>query len=411
MSGPLHYRIEGEGLPVLWIHGFPLSSTTFDPVTAIAGARHILVDLPGFGQTPPDPTILTMDHFAHAVLATLDELRIDRAVFAGLSMGGYVALAIARLDPARVRALILIDTRETADSEEARGQRTQSADRVRAEGINFLIEQMLPKMLSSSTLASRPQVAETVRESMETATAAGVVSALSAMRDRASSAAVLTTLEAPVLLVVGSEDAITPPADAERMGRLARNSTLEILPSAAHLSHLDQPALFKDAVERFLPSISGRDTAPGNVVRNLVLSAALACGLLASGCQEEEPIYSPQQIQTIENTEVPSAPTELPPEVDTTETERKYSQTERIALSREGKFRDGQLLVEAAPRLVLPFTPAIAMDPVDGSKLSLTAVTPTYEYKGKYYYFSNAGNRSTFVADPDKFSKGALSRY
>lgn len=411
MNTRLNYRIEGEGTPLLWIHGFPFSSSIFDSVTSIAGAKHILIDLPGFGKTASDPGIVSMDDFATAVLATLDELQIDCAVIAGLSMGGYLALAIARIAPERLRALILIDTRETADSEDARVQRTASAKRVAEEGIDFLVAQMRPKMLTSATTAERPHIATKVEESMKGSTSVGVIGALSAMRDRESSAAVLAAITVPILVVVGAEDTITPPADAERMARNARNATLSILPSAAHLSHIDQPDLFRDAVERFLKAISGRDSAASPLVRNLVLIAALAGSMTISGCQEEEIAYTNKQMQTIENTEVAPAPVVAPPEVDTTETERKFSQTERIALSREGKFKDGQLLVEAAPRLSLPFTPAIAMDPVDGSKLSITTLTPTFEYEGKIYYFSSTGNRSTFIGDPNKYSKGALSRY
>ena len=410
MTQELRARVIGEGVPVVWIHGFPLSSRIFDPITAISGVKHLLIELPGFGGTVHDPEIRSIANYAESVLSTMDALQIERASIAGVSMGGYVALALARLAPHRVMSLMLVDTRETADSEEARKTRFDQATRVRTEGPNFLIEQMLPKMLTKRTSEERPQTLELVRRSMESATPDGIIAALGAMGDRPGSEDVLRNVDVPVLIVVGAEDGITPPADAQRMAALAARSTLVTLPEAAHLSHLDQPALFQKAVGEFLDRQTGRDAAAGIGVRNLALTFALTGALLLGGCQEED-LHSNVQVQTIENTSVPQAKIEPPPEIDTTETERKFSQTERIALAREGKMKDGQLLVETAPRVSLPFTPAIAMDPVDGSKLSITTLTPTFEYKGKIYYFSSTGNRSAFTADPEKFVKGALSKY
>lgn len=411
MTQPLRYRIDGDGVPLLWIHGFPLSSRIFDPVMNIPGAKHVLIDLPGFGGTASDPAIVSIEDYAQRALATLDELKIDTAVIAGVSMGGYVALAMLRLAPQRVAALLLLDTRETADSDEARAQRTRSADRVRKEGHSFLVDEMLPKMLAADTFIRRPQAAELVRHAMEAASAEGIVVALEAMRDRPSSSEALRNFSGPVLIVVGAEDVLTPPSDSHRMKTLAAAAEVVVLPEAAHLSHLDQPALFRQAVEGFLQRVSGREGAPGSFMRNVLLVFAVTFSLLIGGCQDEDVTADNLQVRTIENTEFAPASIQPPPEVDTTETERKFSQTERIALAREGKMKDGQLLVESAPRISLPFAPPIAMDPVDGSKLSINAATPTYEYKGKIYYFSTSGNRAAFIADPDKYAKGALSRY
>src|SRR6266481_3861401 len=116
----IHYRDEGEGFPIVWIHGFPLSSKVFEPQTSIEQFRHIRVDLPGFGKTP-------MQSYARDVLDVMDKEKIDRAVIAGISMGGYVVMQLLRDAPERVAALLLIDTRETPDTEEGRATRLKQA--------------------------------------------------------------------------------------------------------------------------------------------------------------------------------------------------------------------------------------------------------------------------------------------
>src|SRR5687768_5466831 len=125
----------GKGTPVLWIHGFPLSSAVFDKQLAIRGVPHVMPDPPGFGESRAAVGDLTMDDYARIVIDLLDHRGIDRAVFAGVSMGGYVCFAATRLAPERMAGLILIDTKETADTGEARTGRYQSIEKVRSEGV------------------------------------------------------------------------------------------------------------------------------------------------------------------------------------------------------------------------------------------------------------------------------------
>lgn len=248
----LHYDDHGAGTPVVWIHGFPLSSKLFTAQHAIGGYRHIFPDLPGFGESPAPEREMTIDDYARAVLALLDALRINSAFFAGVSMGGYICFAIARQAPHRVKGVILIDTKETSDSDEARQGRYKSVDAVADKGVGVVVEQMLPKMLTEKTRAANSELNETVRTMMAGSSREGVIQALRAMAVRPDSAAVLRELEVPVLIVVGENDPITPPADGERMKSLARNAELVKVPNAAHLSNMEQPEAVNEAIARFL---------------------------------------------------------------------------------------------------------------------------------------------------------------
>lgn len=229
----------GQGTPVVWIHGFPLASSIFEQQLAIRGVRHVMPDLPGFGQSRPDGGVLTIDDYARMTIDLLDHRGIDRAVFAGLSMGGYVCLAVARLAPERLRGLILIDTRETADTEEARKGRYASIEKVRKEGVQPIVDAMLPKML---TEAAPQEMRDRVREIMSSSTPEGVIAALGAMATRPDSTDVLPRINVPTLVLVGEEDAITPPADAERMSKAIPRARLVRIREAAHLSNYEQAA-------------------------------------------------------------------------------------------------------------------------------------------------------------------------
>jgi 3-oxoadipate enol-lactonase len=240
------YRDIGSGFPIVWIHGYPLSAAVFEPQTRIEGYRHILPDLRGFGSTPPPQGEPAMSDYARDVLEVLDALHIDRAVVAGLSMGGYVAMQIVRDAPDRVASLLLLDTRETPDTPEAASNRLRSAVEVRSSGTGSVVDAMLPKMVL------REDLRDEVRRIMESATAPGVVAALQAMASRPDSTETLRGLRVPALVVVGDRDEITPPKDAERMVTLIRHSELAPIAKAAHLANFERPEQLNPLIAAFL---------------------------------------------------------------------------------------------------------------------------------------------------------------
>jgi 3-oxoadipate enol-lactonase len=240
----LHVTDSGAGMPVVWIHGFPLASGMFRPQLAIQGVRHLMPDLPGFGRTPAAAGELSMDDYARLVLAELDRRGIERATFAGMSMGGYVCFAAARLTPERIAGLILIDTRETADTEEARKGRYETIEKVRREGIGPIVDSMLPKMLTPN---APPEMVDEVREIMDSTSSAGAMAALGAMATRPDSAPLLPSLDIRTLIITGADDPITPPADAKRMAAAIPHAKAVILDDAAHLSNYQQAEAFNRA--------------------------------------------------------------------------------------------------------------------------------------------------------------------
>ncbi len=243
---PITFHDDGSGFPIVWIHGFPLSAAVFAPQTRIQGYRHIRPDLRGFGATPPPTGAMTMADCARDVVDVLDRLAIDRAVIAGVSMGGYISMQILRDAPERVAALLLLDTKETPDSEEGRAGRYKSAEDVEKNGTKNVVESMLPKMVVRESLR------DVVRHIMQSATPAGVIAALRAMAARPDSTETLRNADAPALVIVGQDDVITPVADAERMVSLMKQAELAPIANAGHLANFEAPAQVNDLVPAFL---------------------------------------------------------------------------------------------------------------------------------------------------------------
>jgi pimeloyl-ACP methyl ester carboxylesterase len=242
---------------LLLIHGFPLDRTLWSAQTrGLADvARAIAPDLRGFGESPLPIGAVTMDTYADDLHDLLDALGIPRAVVAGLSMGGYIGFAFYRKYASRVCALILADTRAMPDSPEAKKGRDDNAALARNIGAAAVAEIMFSKMLTPQTIAARADVANAARTLMSRQPAEGVIAALIALRDRPDSTPTLAQVAVPTLIVVGAEDTLTPPKDSEQMRDGIRGAQLAVIPNAAHLSNLEQPEAFNQAVRKFLKEL------------------------------------------------------------------------------------------------------------------------------------------------------------
>ncbi|MBN9122814.1 MAG: alpha/beta fold hydrolase [Planctomycetes bacterium] len=252
-SGPtIGYDEAGDGTPLLLLHAFPLDRGMWQPqlATLAAAARLVAVDMPGFGESPAAP--FTIEGAAELVAEFLAARDIPKAVVCGLSMGGYVALALARKRPDLLRGLILADTRAGIDDSAARANRDKSIALATEKGSAALFETMLPKVVSASTLADRPGVVERLRTLAARQPAASVVAALVALRDRPDANDGLKSITVPTLVLVGEHDAVTPALSAANLAGQIRGSKLVHIPGAGHLSSAENAEAFNAAVRSFL---------------------------------------------------------------------------------------------------------------------------------------------------------------
>ncbi len=244
--------------PVILVHGHPFNRTLWAPQMAAltaAGYRVITPDLRGYGQTPARPGNVLLADFADDLAALLDRLGIERAVVAGVSMGGQIAMEMRLRHPGRVRALVLSDTSPVPETEDGRKARRELADRLVAEGMRPYAEEVIDKMLAPYNVTAMPQAAAHVSAMMRATDPEGAAAALRGRAERPDYRPMLAALTEPCLVLVGEDDVYTPVAEAEALHALVPHSVLAVIERAGHLPGVEQPEAFNRALLEFLAQL------------------------------------------------------------------------------------------------------------------------------------------------------------
>lgn len=258
-TGFLEFEVRGSGVPLLFIHGYPLSRQIW--ASQLEGlsdlARMIAVDLRGHGNSYPFDGPYPMDLLADDCKLVLDELKIHQpAIVCGLSMGGYVTFALYQKYPQIFSGIILTSTRPGPDSPEGKANRQASIKNALERGSVFIADGMLQKIVSSYTLSTNPELVGKIRAIMAKTSVQGVVGALQGMMERPDSTPMLPEIRCPVLVIHGIDDQLIPLEEAERIHQLIPNSKLVKIPQAGHLPCLEQPETFNQAVRDFINELS-----------------------------------------------------------------------------------------------------------------------------------------------------------
>lgn len=240
----------GEGVPLLLFHGFPFSAESWWPLLEAppAGVRVIAPDHRGFGRSEPGDGLATMEAMADDGLALLEALKLDAAFIGGLSMGGYVAIALARLEPSRVRGLLLVDTQSLADDDAGKARREATAVDVEANGTAGVVSGLMGKLFAPGADASMKARVEAM---MKAQSPRAVAAASRGMATRTDGKDILSRFAGPCTVVVGEHDAITPLERAKTMVDLVSGAKLEVVPGAGHLTPLERPQDFSRIVAAF----------------------------------------------------------------------------------------------------------------------------------------------------------------
>jgi 3-oxoadipate enol-lactonase len=252
---PVHAIDRGEGDSVVFLHAFPLQAAMWDyQVEALEGThRCIAVDLPGFGQSPPpdDPDAASMQGWAGLVVGVLDQLGVEQATVVGASMGGYLAMALLRHHPQRVRQLVLADSRARSDDPAVAQRRTAQQEQLRGGAeVASLAKETVEGLLSSGSM-TRPELVDYVHALAEGADPRGWVGALEAMKRRPDSMLLLRQAGIRALVVVGELDRVTPIAEAMSLRSLLKGE-LVVVPNVGHLPNVEDPLAFNEALLAFL---------------------------------------------------------------------------------------------------------------------------------------------------------------
>jgi 3-oxoadipate enol-lactonase len=254
----LWYVDRGTGLPLLLVHGFPLDHTMWMGQIEGLSSRYRVIapDLRGFGRSPAQGEKISMGQFADDLNALLDGLAIcEPMVYCGLSMGGYVAFQFWRKYAARLRGLILCDTRATADTPEVAAGRHAMAERVLREGPTPLVETMMPKLFSENTRHNQPNVVEGLRKVMMATDPHGIAAAARGMAERPDMISMLSQIACPTLVIVGQHDVISPSAEMRNIAEAIPGAKFVEIPCAGHMAPLESPSDVNAAIDRFLTTL------------------------------------------------------------------------------------------------------------------------------------------------------------
>ncbi|MDX6287008.1 MAG: hypothetical protein QOG53_2493 [Frankiales bacterium] len=258
MDVALYVRESGSGIPLVLLHAFPLSSAMWQSQREGLSdvCRVITPDLRGFGGTPLGSDAPSLDVSADDVARMLDALDLNSAVIGGLSMGGYVAMALLRRHGDRVRALVLADTKAAADAEPARENRERMAELLTDDpDSTVLLDEVLPKLVGTTTLEKRALIFGRVKALVQGAPSAAAAWAQRAMAARPDSFETLRAFSGPALVIAGEEDALSSPEDAQAMADALPNGHLVSIPESGHLTAVEIPEAFNTAVREFVATV------------------------------------------------------------------------------------------------------------------------------------------------------------
>ncbi len=247
----LFFREEGEGVPVVLLHGFPLDHSIWLPVVRLLAdrARFILPDLRGYGKSPDGSEIHTMRLLVEDVLLLLDRLNLERVILVGHSMGGYVGLCFSHSYPNRLAGLGLVASQADADSPERRQARLRTARDVRTKGVDLIAHGM------PSTLTSREDIQAQLHDMFHTLRKQSVINSLKGMAERMDANPWLDQIKVPTLVIAGGQDKIIPLRKAQEMVELLNKGWLFEIPEAGHMPMLEEPERVAEGIAQLISAV------------------------------------------------------------------------------------------------------------------------------------------------------------
>jgi 3-oxoadipate enol-lactonase len=251
---PLPSIVRGDGNPVVFLHGYPLTHATWKEQVGPLSVGHkiVLLDFPGYGMAVDQSVPSTLEGFSESVHRTLQAQSWTPATIFGHSFGGYVALQLYRDHPDDFRALGLVSTRSEADAPDARAKRLATIERLRKPGESLDIEGTVRSLVSESTARDRPAIVQVVREIVESAPTHTIIPTLQAIADRPDLTPVLARIQVPTLVLWGENDGLIPKAQTQSLVERIHGAQGSGFPDTGHLAFLEDPDAFNRAVQDFL---------------------------------------------------------------------------------------------------------------------------------------------------------------
>jgi 3-oxoadipate enol-lactonase len=251
------YRVLGEGPPVILLHPFPVNYEFWLPIAHALSTRFrvVLPDLRGHGDSGVGEGPATMAKHAADLARVMDDAEIGRASLIGVSIGGYATFEFWRKYRGRAAALVLCNTKASADTPDARATRLQSANDVLERGTEAFFESMVPRLLGSTTRETRPDLVDGVMRMMRQMSPEDVAQVQRGMAERPDSIDTLKTINVPTLVLTGDEDVLTGPNEAQLMHRQIPGSEVRVISRAGHYTAWERPEEATNLIRHFLDDL------------------------------------------------------------------------------------------------------------------------------------------------------------
>jgi pimeloyl-ACP methyl ester carboxylesterase len=251
----ISYHDSGSGTPILFLHSFGHNKNLWFPQLTHfleKGFRVLAPDMPGHGDSSYDPARHGVDQIAQCYIELLDTLDINKAVVAGISMGGYIALRMWARRSDLIAAMVLSNTKAEKDSDEIVARRHAQIENIRKSGLDNFVTTGAPRRLSPVTLERRPWVLDTIKLLNFTVPADVNAATLEAMAQKADDTKVLPTIDVPVLVTSGSDDTFIPKDSPGSLHRGIKGSSFHEIAGTGHVSSLEAPTEYNRVMQEFL---------------------------------------------------------------------------------------------------------------------------------------------------------------
>lgn len=247
---------EGTGQPMIFVHAFPLSSEMWKPQVDFFGDKYrvITYDIRGLGKSIQKDNQFTMESYVNDFYSVLDNLGIDKVNACGLSMGGYIILRALVRNPERFISAVLADTRAERDDDNGIISRSNTISDIKSGKREEFAAGFLQKLINRKSYET-PGIKNILAEIISGNTDDGICGAMLALATRATTTDNLKEIEIPALVIVGEDDLLTPKNFAETMNKSLKNSMLEVIPEAGHLSNIENPDYFNKVLLKFFEGL------------------------------------------------------------------------------------------------------------------------------------------------------------
>jgi pimeloyl-ACP methyl ester carboxylesterase len=246
----ISFHEQGQGDPVLLIHGFPFHRAIWDDYIGLLSDRFLVitVDLPGFGNSPILPGAFTLADVGDALLAFIAEKKIDRMGLIGHSLGGYVALSMVEKNPSLFSGLVLFHSTAYADSPEKKDSRAKVVEFVKNNGAEAFTTKFIPPLFVDQQHPAIPKVTRVAAAASDEA----VTGYTLAMRDRPDQIKTLERFKNPTLFLAGKNDPGIPVESIIKQAAFCQNPHIRVLENVAHMGMFELPEQTAAQIKDFL---------------------------------------------------------------------------------------------------------------------------------------------------------------